>query len=429
MTEKAKTIYIKKERAEQIIRNRHPWIFSGAVLKIPSEDIEPGEIVKVASDDGGTIIGCAAFNPLSEIRLRMITWQNGDTAFKVADKNYFENLFLATARRKEKLLQFIKNDHSLADKNYRLIHGESDGIPGLIVDRYGEVFVIQCQTAFAQKYLTWWVDIIKNLFKPAAIYDKSDTCPNPRRQEGLKSFSANGRILSGALPPKNFEILDEDGFRIKIDIPGGQKTGYYLDLRNARRTLEKYISLANSKKVLNLFGYTGSFNLYAARGGATHILQIDSSESACALALENARLNKIPDGNITVKTGDVFEYLDNLKDSHPDETFDCIILDPPSLARTAKDKRAALEALTHLNAIALDHLNNGGLLFTFSCSSHIREEDFSRMIFLATRRGNSAKHSRYILLEKMYQGIDHTVIPEFPEGRYLEGMVIQKFQI
>jgi len=428
MPDSLKTIFIKKDRAQQITKNRHPWVFSKGILKTPSEkNIIPGEIVKVSvmheeENVNEKTIGYAAYNPLSEIRLRMITWNNNIDIYP--DEKYFQKIFLSTAHRKEKLLNIAT--HPEENKNYRLIHAESDGIPGLIVDRYGKIFVIQCQTYFADRYRDWWVKIISQVFNPDTIYDKSDTCLNPRIQEGIKEdFPKSGKLLYGKELPSDIEI-NQDGFRIKIDIKDGQKTGYYLDLRKARHLLEKYVSTLGLKSVLNLFGYTGTFNLYAARGGAKKILQIESSARANQIALENAKLNHIT--TLEVQTADVFEYL-NSDGKHKStyETFDCIILDPPPLARTAKNKEHALKALTDLNAAAIELLKEGGILFTFSCSSHIKEEDFSKMIFKTTELlRNNSPYIKIIILEKITQDIDHTVIPVFPEGKYLNGAVIQK---
>ncbi|MBI5573468.1 MAG: class I SAM-dependent rRNA methyltransferase [Elusimicrobia bacterium] len=398
-----KIVTINAARARKIIKNRHPWIFSGAVKNAPS-DVEPGDIVPVA-DEPGKVFAQAAYNLNSDIRLRVISW----TPSAEINENWFGKHIKKVTENKECILG-IKNFPE-NKKNYRVIYAESDNLPGLIIDRYGLVFVVQLQTLFADKNRDLWVDIIKKLFNPVAIYERSDV--EVRKKEGLKDLPSG--ILYGALS-ENF-FIEESSFKIKIDIACGQKTGYFLDLHIARKRIEHWCKILDVKYLQNYFGYTGSFNLYAARSGAEKIEHIDSSQPANDLAKENAKINNFAK-NISVFTVDAFNHLEKTEN----ETVEAIILDPPSFVKERAKIKNAMEGYKRLNSIAIKKLKPGGLLFTFSCSSYISEEDFQRVLFQAA----SVSGCEMKIIEKIGVSPDHSCPLNFPDGRYLQGWVLQK---
>lgn len=398
-----KTVTIKKDRSQKIARNRHPWIFSGAVETV-SAGIAAGDVVSVA-DSSKNVFAQAAYNPVSDIRLRAVSW---DPSEKI-DENRFRERIKNTAENKERVLG-IKNLPE-NKKNYRVIYAESDNLPGLIIDRYGVVFVMQFQTMFADKNRKLWVSAAEKLFGPEAIYERSDS--DVRKKEGLSDLPVG--ILSGALPRDIF--IEDDGFKIKVDVASGQKTGYFLDLQFARKRVGHWCRISGVKYVQNYFGYTGSFGLYCARAGADKVEHVDSSRPANDIAKENAKMNGF-EKNIDVITADAFEFLIKTKN----ETADAVILDPPSFVKDKSKIDNALDGYSRLNSLAMKKLKKDGLLFTFSCSSYVSEEDFQRAIFKsAVSAGCEMK-----VLEKIGASPDHAYPVNFPEGRYLQGLVLQK---
>jgi len=398
-----KIVTIKQERADKIVHNRHPWIFSGAV-KNAAGNICAGDIVSVM-DEKGKIFAVAAYNPASDITLRVISWSPGEHI----DDAWFSNNIKTVAALKEQLLEIDGLPEE--KKNYRLIYSESDNIPGLIIDRFGTVFVIQLQTFFADKNRELWVKIIKELWPPSGIFEKSDV--DVRKKEGLSDLPSG--LLYGDL--KNGCLMEEDGLKIKIDIPHGQKTGFFLDLRQARRRVEHWCKISKIGYLQNYFGYTGSFNLYAARSGVEKIEHIDSSAAANVIAEENCRINGF-EKNVKIITSEAFDCLLQTKN----ETVDAVILDPPSFVKQKEKIANAVEGYQRLNALAMRKLKPGGLLFSFCCSSYIGEEDFCRILFKAS----AVSGSRIRIIEKIGHDIDHTYHLNFPEGRYLQGWILRK---
>ena len=398
-----KIVTIKADRSQKIIKNRHPWIFSGAVKNV-SPDVNPGDIVSIA-DDTGKVFAQAAHNPSSDIRLRVLSWNPSEKI----DENWFRERVKKSAENKERILG-IKNLPE-NKKNYRVIYAESDNLPGLIIDRYGLIFVMQLQTLFAAQRRDLWVDIIKKIFNPEAIYERSDA--EVRKKEGLNDMPAG--ILYGALPENIF--IEESGFKIKLDIAAGQKTGYFLDLHTARKRIEYWCKVLDVKYLQNYFGYTGSFNLYAARAGVEKIEHIDSSQPANDLAKENAKINNSAQ-KISVITADAFSHLEKTGNG----TVEAIILDPPSFVKERAKIKNALEGYKRLNSLAMKKLKAGGIFFTFSCSSYISEEDFQKTLFQAA----AASVCEMKIIEKIGISADHSYPLNFPEGRYLQGWVLQK---
>lgn len=398
-----KIVVIKKERASKIIQNKHPWIFSGAVKSV-SQDVQTGDIV-YATDESNKVFAQAAYNPNSDIRLRVITW---DTDAKI-DKTWFSNHIKNISETKEKLLCITGLNED--KKNYRVIYSESDYIPGLVIDRYGLVFVLQFQTFFADKNRDLWISIIKELWKPSAIYERSDV--EVRKKEGLKDLPKD--ILYGNVQTDFF--IEEDGFKIAVDIINGQKTGYFLDLRQARKQVEHWCKILGTESLLNCFGYTGSFNLYAARAGVEKIVHIDSSRTANDIAERNAKINGY-ERKVSIITRDIFDFFKEVKD----ESVNAIILDPPSFVKHKEKIESALEGYERLNRLAIKKLAKNGILFSFCCSSYVSEDDFRKMLF----KSASASNCEMKFLDRIGTDIDHTWTLNFPEGRYLQGWVLQK---
>jgi len=399
----AKIVTIKQDRSQRIIQNHHPWIFSGAVENV-SKGMEDGEIASIA-DSTGKVFAQGAYNLYSDIRLRIVSW---NAAEKIDDKWYSKNI-KNLAKTKEILLGISSLNEE--KKNYRLVFSECDNIPGLIIDRYGLVFVIQLHTLFADKRRELWVSIIKELWNPVAIYERSDV--DVRKKEGLTTMPTG--ILLGKLAEKH--IIEEDGIKAVVDIRMGQKTGYFLDLRQVRNSIEKWCKKMDVKFLQNYFGYTGSFNQYAARAGVEKIEHIDSSETANEIAKENAKLNSFGNRIRTIHS-DIYEYLTKVLDNN----VDAIVLDPPSFVKSKDKIRNALEGYKRLNSIAMKKLKSGGVLFTLSCSSYVSEDDFQKMLF------NSAYTSgcKIKVLDKFGHDADHAWPLTFPEGRYLQCWVLYK---
>ncbi len=289
----------------------------------------------------------------------------------------------------------------------RLIHGESDGLPGLIVDQYGDVLVMQIGSAGAERWRDICADILQELCEPICIYERSDS--DSRALEGLPE--RNG-ILRGALPHEIF--IAENGLTFAIDVAHGQKTGFYLDQRDNRALTD---TLARNKEVLNCFCYTGGFSLYALRSGAKSVLSIDASEEALQLAQRNLALNGLDASRAEWQCADVFAALRKLRDQN--KKFDLIILDPPKFAPTAAFAEKAARGYKDINLLGLKLLRPGGLLFTYSCSGGISDDLFQKIVAGAALDAGVTAH----IVRKLHAAADHPVLLSFPEGAYLKGLV------
>jgi len=306
-----------------------------------------------------------------------------------------------TARKDLKLAQ-----HS---NGMRLIHGESDGLPGLIVDQYADVLVLQLGSAGVDRWRDTFADIFQELCQPLCIYERSDS--DGRELEGLP---IRNEILRGTLPAEL--SVTENGIRIAVDIAKGQKTGFYLDQRDNRKMIGE---LAEGRDVLNCFCYTGGFSLYALRGGAKSVLSIDSSAAALHLAQRNVELNGLDATRAEWQDKDVFEALRKLRDQN--RKFDLIILDPPKFAPTAAFAEKAARAYKDINLLGFKLLRPGGILATFSCSGGISDDLFQKIIAgAALDAGVDAQ-----IVHKVHAAADHPVLLSFPEGAYLKGLVLR----
>jgi 23S rRNA (cytosine1962-C5)-methyltransferase len=384
---------ILKPGREKSLKRRHPWVFSGAVAKVQG-DLEPGETVELRSASG-EFLAVAGYSPRSQIVARVWDWQE-----RAIDRAFFaERVANAVAERRA----FQYEDVTDA---VRLIHGESDGLPGIIADRYGDVVVVQLLSAGAERWRREIADALIAESGASRVCERSDA--DVRELEGLPAVVG---ALAGAAEPSRVPI-SESGLRFDIDLAQGHKTGFYLDQRDNRRKVRE---LAAGRDVLDAFCYTGGFALNALAGGANSVLAIDSSAHALALARANAQANGLPEAEWI--EGDVFRELRRLRDEN--RHFDLIVLDPPKFAPTAAHAGKAARAYKDINLLAFKLLRPGGLLATFSCSGGVPPDLFQKIVAGAALDA----HAQVQLIERLGPGADHPVALNFPEGDYLKGFV------
>ena len=392
------TLTLKRGREKSVLRH-HPWIFSGAIQSVSSQPAL-GETVTV-HDAEGRFLAQAAYSPESQIRARIWNW---DPAVPI-DRDFFKSR-LANALGLRK--QWIDRAQTTA---YRLVHGESDGLPGLVVDRYGDALVVQITSAGAEAWRGEILSLLEDLLAPKAIYERSDVAV--RTLEGLPERVG---LLSGALPPQPMRIT-ENGLSYQVDLVGGQKTGFYLDQRDNR---QKCREIAGGKSVLNCFAYTGGFTLAALAGGAESVVSIDSSAEALETARQNVALNSLPEDRCEWIVGDAFHELRTLRDKAAQ--FDLVILDPPKFAPTAAQARKAARGYKDINLLGFKLLKPGGTLMTYSCSGGIDAAFFQKIVAdAALDAGIRAR-----LLYHLGQAPDHPTDLAFPEGTYLKGLVVSR---
>ncbi|MBI4928035.1 MAG: class I SAM-dependent rRNA methyltransferase [Anaerolineae bacterium] len=393
-----KTLTLRPGRDKSVLQG-HPWIFSGAVDRVDGAP-ESGETVAVRSASGD-FLAWAAFSPLSNIRARVWTRSQDESV----DAAFFHRR-LATALNMRVAMNIRQETNAM-----RLVHGESDGLPGLVVDQYNRWLVVQFLSAGPER---WREDIIRQLvelFQPEGIFERSDV--DVRELEGLLPRTGP---LAGRAPVGPVEILENE-IRYQVNLVEGQKTGFYVDQRFNRSRLRAY---AEGREALNCFCYTGGFSLSALAGGARSVLSIDSSVDALRQAQENARLNGMTVPETDWLEADVFTALRKLRDQA--RSFDLIVLDPPKFAPTAAQAERAARGYKDINLLAFKLLRPGGLLFTFSCSGGVSMDLFQKIVAGAAQDANADA----LVLERLYQGRDHPVSLNFPEGTYLKGLVCVK---
>lgn len=388
---------LKKGREKAILR-RHPWIFSGAVKDI-SGDPAPGETVAV-KDSNDHFLAWGAYSPQSQIRARIWSWDENQSI----DRAFFQNKINHAIKLREK---WIDQKETTA---YRLVHAESDNLPGLIVDRYNEYLVVQILSAGIEHWRDEIVDLLVESLAPAGIYERSDVAV--RELEGLEERKGP---LYGKTPNRPV-LITENGIKFKIDFTAGQKTGFYLDQRDNRQFCR---DISQGKSVLNCFSYTGGFTAYALAGGAESVLSIDSSEEAIHLAKENVLLNQGSLDKCDWIVGDVFEELRTLRDQG--RQFDMVILDPPKFAPTASQAKQAARGYKDINLYGFKLLKPGGTLMTFSCSGGIDERFFQKIVADAALDAEVDAQ----ILYRLSQAPDHPTHLAFPEGTYLKGLVVR----
>jgi 23S rRNA (cytosine1962-C5)-methyltransferase len=395
ITEREYTSATLKPGRERSVRNRHPWLFSGAIASVQGTPND-GDAVEVYAA-GGSWIARGTWSAQSQIRLRLWTW---DQAEQIDG-----DLVRARIRRAISGRAALAADPSTTA--YRLIFSESDGIPGLIVDRYGEYLVMQLLTAGAAARADIIVQCLAEETGVTGIYERSDA--DVRTKEGLDRSEG---LRWGSLPEGPLEIL-ENGYRMVVDLQGGQKTGAYLDQRANRAHVAAY---CRDAEMLSCFSYTGGFEVYAEGAGAKVITSIDSSSAALDWAEENMRRNDA-DVDLVQIEGNVFNELRRFRTEG--QTFDVIVLDPPKFAANAAQVERASRGYKDINLLAMQLLRPGGVLATFSCSGLVSADLFQKIIF-----GASVDAQRNVqILERLTQGPDHPVLLSFPESEYLKGLI------
>lgn len=390
---------ILKKGREKSLRRRHPWIFSGAVENVSGKP-GPGDTVEVV-DAAGRPLALAAWSPHSQIRARVWTFSVDETV----DGAFFR-------RRVERAIAMREGLPAARHTNaLRLVHGESDGLPGVVVDRYADVLVAQFLSAGAERWRDPILDALVERSGCAAIFERSDA--EVRKLEGLDARVgfARGNREASRCP------IVEYGLNFRVDVREGQKTGFFLDQRENRQRVR---ALAAGRRVLDGFSYTGGFALAALAGGAAHVTALESSAEALEVARENLAANPLDASRVAWEKADVFQKLREFRDEGA--RFDLVVLDPPKFAPTAAQAKNAARAYKDINLLAFKLLAPGGLLATFSCSGGVSAELFQSIVAgAALDAGAEAK-----IIERFGAAADHPVALEFPEGEYLKGLLILK---
>lgn len=389
-----KKVYLKPGK-EESLKRFHPWVFSGAIARVEGEP-EEGEIVDVYTSKK-EFIACGHFQ-IGSIAVRVLSFVQETIGHEFWVRK------LAVAKDLRVALGLIGNPQN---NTYRLVHGEGDNLPGLIIDVYDHTAVMQAHSAGMHVYRMEIADALSEVMEDVIenIYYKSETTL-PFKADLLST--ENGFIKGGS--PEN--VAMENGLKFHVDWLKGQKTGFFVDQRENRHLLERY---AKGRNVLNMFCYTGGFSFYAMRGGANLVHSVDSSAKAIDLTNENVELNFPGDARHKAYAEDAFKYLDRMGDQ-----YDLIILDPPAFAKHRDALRNALRGYTKLNAKAFEKIRPGGILFTFSCSQVVNKENFRNAVFTAAAQsGRSVR-----ILHQLTQPGDHPVNIYHPEGEYLKGLVL-----
>ena len=388
-----KNVYLKKGK-EESLKRFHPWVFSGAIHHTDDE-IDEGETVRVVSLDG-TFIAVGHWQ-IGSIAVRVLSFDDEEI-----DDEFWEKR-LSSALEMRKSIGIADNPNN---NTYRLIHGEGDNLPGLVIDCYGRTAVMQahsvgmhvCRMAIARQLVEVMGSRIEN------VYYKSETTLPYKAELGQE----NGFIVGGS----SDNIAVENGLRFYVDWLKGQKTGFFVDQRENRSLLERY---AQGRNVLNMFCYTGGFSFYAMRGGARLVHSVDSSAKAIELTNRNVQLNYPGDTRHQAFCEDAFKYLEGA-----DNQYDLIILDPPAFAKHRGALHNALKGYTRLNNKAFQMIQPGGILFTFSCSQVVTKDHFRNAVFTA-----AAQAGRKVrILHQLHQPADHPINIYHPEGEYLKGLVL-----
>ena len=388
------TIAIKPGREKSILR-RHPWLFSGA-LREPDTAIKSGATVRIV-DAAGKTLALGAWSPQSQIRVRLWSFDPREPI----DGGFFARRIKA-ARELRQLLITEPTDV------YRLVNAESDGLPGVIVDKYSDFLVIQLLSAGAE---FWKDEIVRQLqeqLSPLGIYERSDV--DVREKEGLPSSSG---LLAGVEPPELIQV-HQDGIQLLADVRHCHKTGLYLDQRLNNRLIAGY---ARGREALNCFAYTGAFSLAALQGGAAKVINVESSDAILALLEKNRELNQLSAERMENIHGDAFDVLRKFRDSR--RSFDMVILDPPKFVTNAQQVERGSRGYKDINLLACKLLRTGGILATFSCSGHVSADLFQKIVADAALDAGREVRALHFLA----QAPDHPVGLNFPEGRYLKGLI------
>lgn len=392
------SVFLQKDRERSLLR-RHPWIFSKAIDRVKGK-VESGAPIDVFAQNGQWL-GRGAWSPESQIRVRIWTF-NRDEAI---DTHFFERRLAQAQTSRQPLIE------RLGLTAYRLVAAESDGLPGITIDRYNDFLVCQLLSAGAEYHREALFTALRAQFPTCSLYERSDVAV--RKKEGLTERQG---LIFGELPPDELVIEENNGTRILIDIKTGHKTGFYLDQRDNRAIAGRY---AAGRRVLNCFCYTGGFGVYALQGGATEVVNVDVSEPALAIARRNAEINQLDLTHARFEKQDVFKLLREYRERG--EKFDMIVLDPPKFAESKAQLDGACRGYKDINLLAFQLLNPNGILLTFSCSGLMTQELFQKIVAdAALDAGREAQ-----ILERMTQAADHPIAMPYPEGFYLKGLVVR----
>jgi 23S rRNA (cytosine1962-C5)-methyltransferase len=394
MTPESPRLVLKPGR-EKSLRHRHPWIFSGAVERVEGNP-GIGETVSVTGRDGA-FLAWAAYCPESQIRARVWSFDAADTI----DAGFLRRRLQASIGRRRGL-----RDGSDA---MRIVHAESDGLPGLIADRFADTIVVQVLSAGAERWRALWAPLLAELTGAKTVFERSDV--EVRTLEGLAPRT--GPMLGEVT---GLARIHEDGIAYDVDVVKGQKTGFYVDQRDNRALAG---SLARGAEVLNAFCYTGGFALSALKGGAKRVTSLDTSEEALALARRNVEINGLDASRAEWQAADVFSQLRRFRDQG--RKFDLIVLDPPKFAPTEKHVANAARAYKDINLWAMKLLAPGGNLLTFSCSGAVSPDLFQKIVAGAAADARAELQIR----KRLGAALDHPVSIHFPEGEYLKGLWLQ----
>lgn len=390
------TVVLNPER-EKSLKRRHPWVFASAIATVKGK-CRSGDTVDVLSANGDWL-GRGAYSPESQIRVRIWTFNQSESV----DNGFF-------LRRIEQALKLRNRLFADSDTNsFRLIASESDGLPGITIDVYNTVAVVQLLSAGAEKHRNKIVWALNKLLPALAVFERSDV--DVRAKEGLEPVV---QVLSGE--PEKQVTITENGMNILVDIEQGHKTGFYLDQRDSRAAAARY---AKDATVLNCFSYTGTFSCYALRGGAKHVTNVDVSEPALNLAKQHLEMNALDSSRCDMVNEDVFQVLRQYYEQKTQ--FDMVILDPPKFVDSKASLPRASRGYKDINMYGIHAVKPGGLLFTFSCSGLMPADLFQKIVAdAALDAGRTIK-----IIERLTQATDHPVIGSYPEGYYLKGLICE----
>ncbi|MBH1893839.1 23S rRNA (cytosine(1962)-C(5))-methyltransferase RlmI [Serratia marcescens] len=386
-------LFLAKGREKSLLR-RHPWVFSGAVQRVEGK-AHSGETIDIL-DSQGKWLARGAYSPESQIRARVWTFQ--------PDEDINIDFFIRRLQQAQSWRDWVAQRDGL--DGYRLIAGESDGLPGITIDRFQNFLVLQLLSAGAEYQRPALLSALQHCYPECSIYDRSDVAV--RKKEGLPL--AQGPVL-GDLPPELLPIT-EHGMKLLVDIQQGHKTGFYLDQRDSRLAARNYSA---GRRVLNCFSYTGAFAVSALMGGCAQVISVDTSQTALDIARQNVELNKLDLNKAEFVRDDVFQLLRNYRTQG--EKFDLIIMDPPKFVENKNQLASACRGYKDINMLALQLLNPGGILLSFSCSGLMPTDLFQKI--LADAAVDAGRDVQFI--EQFRQAADHPVIATYPEGLYLKG--------
>ncbi|MCF2829649.1 MULTISPECIES: class I SAM-dependent methyltransferase [unclassified Pseudoalteromonas] len=392
-------LYLQPGR-EKSLNRKHPWVFSKAIKKVKGKPAL-GDTVKIYSNEG-RYLATAAYSPDSQIRARIWTFDESQHI----DQAFFElKLARALAAR-----EYVIAEGGLT--GFRLCAAESDGLPGVTIDKFDNYLVCQLLSAGAERHKGEIVMALQSLFPDCHVYERSDV--DVRKKEGLDKITGP---LAGDAPTAPV-LISENGLKIEVDIIGGHKTGFYLDQRNSRAALERFVK---DKEVLNCFCYTGTFGLYALRGGCSKVINVDVSQPALDTAKRNVEHNELDLSKAEFVKQDVFKLLRQYRDEG--RQFDTIVMDPPKFAESKAQLNGACRGYKDINMIAMQILKPGGTLLTFSCSGLMEQNLFQKVVADAALDAGK----ELLIMERLNQAADHPIAGNYPEGFYLKGLICKVY--